>query len=43
MYTAGKIKPIVTQSFAFTDYVAAFNVFRDRKVMGKVTLELKAG
>ncbi len=43
LYTAGKIKPIVTQSFAFTDYVAAFNVFRDRKVMGKVTLELKAG
>lgn len=43
LYTAGKIKPIVTQSFAFTDYVAAFNVFRDRKVMGKVTLEFKAG
>ena len=42
MYAAGKIKPIVTQSFAFTDYVDAFNVFRDRKVMGKVTLEIKA-
>ena len=42
LYAAGKIKPIVTQSFAFTDYVDAFNVFRDRKVMGKVTLEIKA-
>lgn len=41
MYRDGKIRPIVTESFAFEDYVAAFNVFRDRKVMGKVTLELK--
>ena len=41
MYTAGKIKPIVTKSFAFDDYVAAFNVFRDRKVMGKVTFEIR--
>ena len=41
MYTAGKIKPIVTESFAFTDYVAAFSVFRDRKVMGKVTFEIR--
>jgi NADPH2:quinone reductase len=41
MYTAGKIKPIVTDSFALEDYVAAFNVFRDRKVMGKVTFELR--
>jgi NADPH2:quinone reductase len=41
MYTAGKIKPIVTKSFAFDDYVAAFNVFRERKVMGKVTFEIR--
>lgn len=41
MYTNGKIKPIVTKSFAFDDYVAAFNVFRDRKVMGKVTFEIR--
>lgn len=41
MYTQGKIKPIVTESFAFEDYVAAFSVFRDRKVMGKVTLEIR--
>jgi NADPH2:quinone reductase len=31
----------VTESFAFDDYVAAFNVFTQRKVMGKVTLEIK--
>ncbi|HDZ08150.1 NADPH:quinone oxidoreductase family protein [Pseudohongiella sp.] len=42
MYTAGKIKPIVTKSFAFEDYVAAFNVFRERKVMGKVTFEIRS-
>ncbi len=41
MYRSGKIKPIVTESFAFEDYVAAFNVFRDRRVMGKVTFEIR--
>lgn len=43
LYDAGKLKPIVTQSFAMKDYVQAFNVFTERKVMGKVTLEFKAG
>ena len=41
MYDEGKLKPIVTESFAITDFVDAFNVFTERKVMGKVTLELK--
>ena len=41
LYEQGKLKPIVTESFAFEDYVAAFNVFTERKVMGKVTLEIK--
>ena len=41
MYDAGKLKPIITESFAITDFVEAFNVFTERKVMGKVTLELK--
>jgi NADPH2:quinone reductase len=41
-YKQGQIKPIVTQSFAFDDYVDAFNVFTERRVMGKVTLELKS-
>ena len=41
LYTDGKIKPLVTESFTLEDYVAAFNVFRERKVMGKVTLEIR--
>ena len=41
MYDAGKLNPIITESFAITDFVDAFNVFTERKVMGKVTLELK--
>ncbi len=41
MYDDGKLKPIVTESFAMDDYVAAFNVFTERKVMGKVTLEIR--
>jgi NADPH:quinone reductase len=40
MYDAGKLKPIVTESFAMNDFVDAFNVFTARKVMGKVTLEI---
>ena len=40
MYDAGKLTPIVTESFAMTDFVDAFNVFTERKVMGKVTLEI---
>ena len=42
MYAAGKLQPITTESFPMTEYVAAFNVFTERKVMGKVTLEMKA-
>ncbi len=43
LYDAGKLKPVVTQSFAVNDYVQAFNIFTERRVMGKVTLEFKAG
>lgn len=42
LYEQGKLKPIVTESFPFEEYVAAFNVFTERKVMGKVTLEVKS-
>jgi NADPH2:quinone reductase len=42
LYVEGKITPIVTESFPMTDYVQAFNVFTERKVMGKVTLEMRA-
>ncbi|MBT5719393.1 MAG: NADPH:quinone oxidoreductase family protein [Gammaproteobacteria bacterium] len=41
MYDEGKLKPIVTESFAMSDFVDAFNVFTERKVMGKVTLEIR--
>jgi len=39
MYRQGKLRPIVTESFPMTDFVAAFNVFTERRVMGKVTLQ----
>lgn len=41
MFNEGKIKPIITQSFAMEDYVAAFSVFTERRVMGKVILEIR--
>ena len=42
MYEQGKLKPLVTESFKLEDYVDAFNVFTERKVMGKVTLEVRS-
>jgi NADPH2:quinone reductase len=42
LYAAGKLKPLVTQSYAMKDYVSAFNVFTQRKVMGKVMLDIKS-
>jgi len=41
MYAEGKLKPVVTQSFPMQEYVAAFNVFKERRVMGKVVLEVR--
>ena len=40
-FKQGEIKPAVYQSFKMDDFVSAFNLFKDRKVMGKVTLEFK--
>ena len=42
LYDEDKLCPIVTESFPMEDYVAAFNVFTERKVLGKVTLEIQA-
>ena len=42
LYVEDKLRPIVTESFPMEDYVAAFNVFTERKVLGKVTLEIQA-
>ena len=36
-----KINPVLYKSFKMNDFVSAFNVFKERKVMGKVTLEIK--
>ncbi|PCH64116.1 MAG: NADPH:quinone oxidoreductase [SAR86 cluster bacterium] len=41
LYADGKLQPIITQSFPMEDYVDAFNVFTQRKVMGKVTLQIR--
>jgi len=42
VYDQGRLKPIITESFPMNDYVDAFNVFTERRVMGKVTLEIKS-
>lgn len=41
LYKAGKIKPLISQTFALENYVAAFKVFRERKAIGKVVVEIK--
>jgi len=41
MFAEGKLKPVVTQTFPMEDYISAFNVFSERRVMGKVVLEIK--
>lgn len=40
-FEQGKIKPSVYQSFKIDDFVSAFNLIKERKAMGKVTLEIK--
>jgi NADPH2:quinone reductase len=42
MYDRGKLNPLITESFPLQNYIDAFNVFTERKVMGKVTLEIKS-
>jgi len=42
LYDEGKLQPVITQSFPLSEYVAAFRVFTERRVMGKVTLEIKS-
>ena len=41
MYEQGKIRPLITQTYALQDYVSAFNVFTERRALGKVVLEMK--
>ena len=42
MYEQGKIKPLITQKYPLADYVSAFNVFTERRALGKVILEVKS-
>ncbi len=39
MYEQGKLQPLVTQTYSADQYVEAFNVFTQRRAMGKVTVE----
>ena len=41
LFKQKKIKPASYQLFKMSDFVSAFNLFKERKVMGKVTLEIK--
>ena len=41
LFKQKKIKPASYQLFKMNDFVSAFNLFKERKVMGKVTLEIK--
>ena len=41
LFKQKKIKPTSYQLFKMNDFVSAFNLFKERKVMGKVTLEIK--
>ena len=42
MYEQGKLQPLVTQTYSSDEYVEAFNVFTQRRAMGKVTVEFKS-
>jgi NADPH:quinone reductase len=42
LYGKGSLKPVISQTFALEDYVAAFQVFSERQAMGKVVLSLRA-
>ena len=41
LFKQKKIKPASYQLFKMSDFVSAFNLFKERKVMGKVTIEIK--
>ncbi|MEX0617586.1 MAG: NADPH:quinone oxidoreductase family protein [Pseudohongiellaceae bacterium] len=41
MYREGKLRPLITRTFAFEEYVKAFQVFTKRRAMGKVILRVR--
>jgi NADPH2:quinone reductase len=40
LFDAGKIAPVITDSFALEDYEAAFNCMMERRARGKVILTM---
>lgn len=38
LYEAGKLKPVISERFAFDDWREAFSRFRDRRVTGKIVM-----
>jgi len=40
-FKQGKIKPNINQTFKMNDFVSAFNLFKKRKVMGKIIIEIR--
>jgi NADPH2:quinone reductase len=40
MYEAGQIRPVVAQTFALADAAAGMQAFSDRRVMGKIVVEV---
>jgi NADPH2:quinone reductase len=38
LYEAGKLKPVITERFAFDDWRAALRRFKERKVTGKIVM-----
>jgi NADPH2:quinone reductase len=41
LYEAGKLKPLVSQTFPLENYVDALNVFVERKAVGKICVKMK--
>lgn len=41
LYNAGKLKPLVSQTFPLDKYVDALNVFVNRQAVGKVVIQVK--
>jgi len=40
-FREGRLRPVISHTFAMEDYVAAFNVFSERRAMGKVVLAIR--
>ncbi len=41
LYSAGELKPLVSQKFSLENYVDALNVFVNRQAVGKIVIEIR--